>query len=118
MKPWFLFLLLAGCHLQPSVRPAPRPEYLKYTFQPPPATWEECVARNRAAVGWTATGVVLGVLGGSSGVSASFFNDNTPRYVTGAISLGLGALTALAGFMASYSAKAYAERCTVNTGGK
>ena len=109
-----LFLLLAGCHLQPRVRPglmAPR-------FQPPPATWEECTSIDKRVVGWTATGVVLGVLGGSSGVTTAFFDESTPRYITGTISVVFGATAALAGYLSSVNSKKYTDRCVENTGGQ
>ena len=107
-------LLAAGCHLQPRSRPglmAPR-------FQPPPATWEECTGIDKRVVGWTATGVVLGVLGGGSGVTTAFFDESTPRYVTGTISVVFGATAALAGYLSSVNSKKYADRCTTNDGGQ
>lgn len=113
MKRWLFLVLLAGCHLQPP------PRYRSTTsFTPPPATWEECKRLDRDVVGWTASGVVFGVLGGGSGITTAFFDDKTPRYVTGGVSVTLGAVTALASYLATVSAKKYADRCTVNTGGK
>lgn len=106
--------LLTGCHLQPRYQGLlASPGGL----QPPPATWAECTRLDRDVVGWSATGVVVGVLGGGSGITTAFFDAKTPRYITGGISVTLGALSALSGYMVARSTKKYAERCTVNTGG-
>jgi len=62
--------------------------------------------------------VVLGVLGGGSGVTTAFFDDSTPRYVTGSISIVFGAMGALSGYLSSHYSKKYANRCTDNSGGE
>lgn len=111
-----MLAVMSGCHLQPRFRPG-----LKLTaprFQPPPATWEECKSYDRSVVGWTATGVVLGVLGGGSGVTTAFFDDKTPKYITGTISVVFGAMTALSSYMATAASKRYTDRCTQNEGGQ
>ena len=112
--------LLAGCHLQPRYKMGLKAVHPSLTagFVPPPATWEECTGIDKRVVGWTATGVVLGVLGGGAGVTTAFFDDTTPRYVTGTISVVFGAMTALASYLSVASSKKYADRCTDNQGGR
>lgn len=111
-----LLVVLGGCHLQPRTRHVR--EFGLEEYHPPPATWAECSKYDRDVVGWTATGVVLGVLGGGSGVTTAFFDQNTPRYITGSISVTFGALTALASYLGSTASKKYADRCTQNEGGR
>lgn len=114
-----LLVLLGGCrHLQPRTCLTRRPANMTLSFVPPPATWAECTGYDKRVVGWTATGVVLGVLGGGSGVTTAFFDQNTPRYITGSISVVFGAMTALSSYMATAASKKYADRCTQNEGGR
>lgn len=115
-----LILLLAGCHLQPKFRPGLKAvnPMIVAAVQPPSLSWEECSKIDRNVIGWTATSVVLGVLGGSSGGLAASFSESTPRYITGSISAVLSVVGALGGFLGSVYSKQYATRCTTNTGGK
>lgn len=109
-------IFLCSCHLQPRFRTG-----LKISLggpQPPPMTWEECKIIDRNALGWTATAVVFGILGGSSGGLTSAFDETTSRYITGSIAVGLSVIGALGGFLGSVYSKRYAEKCTSNTGGK
>lgn len=76
-----------------------------------------CNRIDNTVTGFTATTVVLGVLSGSSGI-ASIFTDQTPRYVTGGIGVGLAASTALFTYLSTQFAQRYARQCAVNLGGR
>lgn len=80
------------------------------------STQEECDSLDARATGWTASSVVVGVLGGGSG-AASLFTDSTPRYVVGGVGVGLSAVSALSAYMSVHTAQQYARKCSVNTGG-
>lgn len=76
-----------------------------------------CDKLDNTVTGFTATTVVLGVLSGGSGLT-SIFTDNTSRYVTGGIGVGLAASTALFTYLATTFSQKYARNCAVNLGGK
>lgn len=81
------------------------------------AEQQECDSLDNKVLGWTATTIVAGVLGGSGGVT-SLLTDSTPRWVTGGIGVGLSALSALSAYLATQYSARYSHRCTVNTGGR
>lgn len=81
------------------------------------AQQDECDSLDGKVLGWTATAVVAGVLGGGGGVT-SLFTESTPRYAVGGVGVGLAAVTALASYLSTQYSARYSHRCTVNTGGK
>jgi Zn-dependent alcohol dehydrogenase len=81
------------------------------------AEQSECDSLDNKVMGWTATTIVAGVLGGAGGVT-SLLTDNTPRTVTGSVGVGLAAISALSAYLSTQYAQRYSHRCTVNTGGK
>jgi hypothetical protein len=76
----------------------------------------ECDAIDARVTAFTASSIVVGVLGGGSGVS-SLFTEATPRYVVGGVGVGLAAMSALTAYLTVHYAQLYARRCAVNTGG-
>jgi hypothetical protein len=76
-----------------------------------------CDALDNKVIGFTATAVTLGVLGGGSGLT-SIFTENTPRYAIGGVGVGLAALTALFSYLSTQFASKYARQCAVNVGGR
>lgn len=79
-------------------------------------TQAQCDSLDAKVTGLTATSIVVGVLGGGSGVT-SIFTESTPRYVVGGVGVALSTLTALTSYLTVHYAQLYARRCTVNAGG-
>lgn len=77
----------------------------------------ECDALDNKVTGFTATTVVLSILSGGSGVT-SIFTDQTPRYATGGVAVGLAASSALFTYLSTQFAQRYSRRCAVNMGGR
>lgn len=77
----------------------------------------ECDKLDNEVTGFTAATVVIGVLGGGSGLT-SVFTDSTPRYATAGTSVGLAAFSALFAYLSTSFAQKYARRCAVNAGGR
>lgn len=77
----------------------------------------ECDSLDNKVLGWTATTIVAGVLGGGGGVTSILTND-TPRYVVGGLGVGLAAVSALSAYLSTQYSSRYSHRCTVNTGGR
>jgi hypothetical protein len=114
MRLVILSVLLAGCvHLSP--------QHPKGPMIASPASLSDRIACDRLdnfQIGWTATSVVAGVLGGGGGITTAVLDEHVPRYVTGSFSVFLSASAALAAYMSTTYTKKYTEQCTINTGGK
>jgi hypothetical protein len=77
---------------------------------------DACDRLDRSVMGWTAATMALGVLGGSTGVTAALTED-VPRYVTGGISVGLSTTAAIATYLSTAYAQRYVRGCTLAAGG-
>jgi hypothetical protein len=79
-------------------------------------TQDQCDSLDAKVTGFTATSIVVGVLGGGSGVT-SIFTESTPRYVVGGVGVGLAAMSALTAYLTVHYSQEYAHKCTANVGG-
>ena len=101
-----LAVLTACSDVHFSLKPDSSLDHMrKLTLETP-----ECVALDNKNLGWMATSVVAGVLGGGSGVT-SLLTDNTPRYVVSSVGIGLSALAALSSFLSTQYAARYTRQC-------
>lgn len=123
-----LVLWLVGCARFKPIN-VNHPEHLqkmaaKLGVEPGKLNWPslgdqyECDRLDGAATGWTATSVVAGVLGGGAGITTTILDQQTPRWATGSVTVGLAAISALSGYLSTHYAARYTQRCTLNTGGR
>lgn len=78
---------------------------------------DQCSALDSKVTGWTAASIVVGTLGGSSGVATTVLADNVPRWVTGSVTVFLSAMAGLSGYLAGHYAAKYSQGCTVPVAG-
>lgn len=125
---WFIVTLCASCG---SLRPINRnhQEHLmhiagKLGVEPGTLNWpsleEEkvCNSLDAKTTGWTATAVVAGVLGGGAGITTTVLDDKTPRWAVGSVTVTLSAVSALSIFLSTHFGQRYAQKCSINLGGK
>lgn len=105
MRPLLLALALTGCSLRPVQRGGG-------TITAALLDAVACDKLDRSVMGWTAATMALGVLAGSTGVTAAL-TDNVPRYVTSGVSIGLGSLTAITTYLSTAYAQRYVRGCTI-----
>lgn len=106
----FIAMMLCGCSLRPVMRTSLWLPTVKLDA-------DQCIAIDRAYIGWSATAIASGVLSGGGGLVAGVLPETTPREATGGVSLGLAVITAVSGFVAMQKARQYTAGCTTNVGG-
>lgn len=110
MRAVILALFLSGCM---TLRPAPRLHRFAALAS---MSDDECKAVDRKYVGWTVGAAVLGAASsGGAGVAGLVKSQPTSEILAGSAA-GIGALGVAAGYLASFYAARYTNRCT--TGAK
>lgn len=106
-----LALLLSGCSTF-SLRPSHFPERVT---APTPEEIEEqkiCDKMDNKQIAWTGTSIAFGVLAGAGGLTTAVFDDKTPRWAIGSVSLLLAVGMAVTSYVSKVETKRYSDRCT------
>jgi len=78
-------------------------------------TWTDadCKKLHNRTVAYTAVTAALAALSGTGGITTAALDDSTPRWVTGSVSAGLGALSAVFATLLKFAEDDFSSGCTI-----